>query len=148
MSEAENKTLARRFNEDVWGRGEQAALEELLDPDFVDHDALPGQPPGREGHKQILAAFRSAFPGLNVTTEDIVAEGDKVVSRWTARGTHRGELLGIAPAGNGVTIKGIDVLRVAEGRIVERWAQFNDLEMMQQLGVVPPPEQSEEARPT
>ena len=148
MSEAENKTLARRFNEDVWGRGDQAALEELLDPDFVDHDALPGQPPGREGHKQILAAFRSAFPDLNVTTEDIVAEGDKVVSRWTARGTHQGELLGIAPTGNGVTIKGIDVLRVAEGRIVERWAQFNDLEMMQQLGVVPPPEQSEEASPT
>jgi steroid delta-isomerase-like uncharacterized protein len=148
MSDAENKTIARRFNEDVWGRGDQAALEELLDPDFVDHDALPGQPPGREGHKQILAAFRSAFPDLNVTTEDIVAEGDKVVSRWTARGTHQGELLGIAPTGNGVTIKGIDVLRVAEGRIVERWAQFNDLEMMQQLGVVPPPEQSEEANPT
>jgi steroid delta-isomerase-like uncharacterized protein len=148
MSDAENKTIARRFNEDVWGRGDQAALEELLDPDFVDHDALPGQPPGREGHKQILAAFRSAFPDLNVTTEDIVAEGDKVVSRWTARGTHQGELLGIAPTGNGVTIKGIDVLRVAEGRIVERWAQFNDLEMMQQLGVVPPPEQSEEASPT
>ena len=148
MSEAENKTLARRFNEDVWGRGDQAALEELLDPDFVDHDALPGQPHGREGHKQILAAFRSAFPDLSVTTEDIVAEGDKVVSRWTAHGTHQGELLGIAPTGNGVTIKGIDVLRVAEGRIVERWAQFNDLEMMQQLGVVPPPEQSEEASPT
>ncbi len=148
MSDAENKTIARRFNEDVWGRGDQAALEELLDPDFVDHDALPGQGPGREGHKQILAAFRSAFPDLNVTTEDIVAEGEKVVSRWTARGTHQGELLGIAPTGNGVTIKGIDVLRVAEGRIVERWAQFNDLEMMQQLGVVPPPEQSEEASPT
>ncbi len=148
MSDAENKTIARRFNEDVWGRGDQAALEELLDPDFVDHDALPGQGPGREGHKQILAAFRGAFPDLNVTTEDIVAEGEKVVSRWTARGTHQGELLGIAPTGNGVTIKGIDVLRVAEGRIVERWAQFNDLEMMQQLGVVPPPEQSEEASPT
>ncbi len=148
MSDAENKTIARRFNEDVWGKGDQAALEELLDPNFVDHDALPGQPPGREGHAQILAAFRSAFPDLNVTTEDIVSEGDKVVSRWTARGTHQGELLGIAPTGNGVTIKGIDVLRVAEGRIVERWAQFNDLEMMQQLGVVPPPEQSEEASPT
>jgi predicted ester cyclase len=123
-------------------------LEELLDPDFVDHDALPGQAPGREGHKQILTAFHSAFPDLNVTTEEILAEGEKVVSRWTARGTHQGELLGIAPTGNGVTIKGIDVLRVAESRIVERWAQFNSLEMMQQLGVVPPPEQSEEVSPT
>jgi steroid delta-isomerase-like uncharacterized protein len=148
MSEAENKTIARRFNEEVWGRGDQAVLEELLDPDFVDHDALPGQAPGREGHKQILIAFHSAFPDLNVTTDEILAEGEKVVSRWTARGTHQGELLGIAPTGNGVTIKGIDVLRVAEGRIVERWAQFNSLEMMQQLGVVPPPEQSEEVSPT
>jgi steroid delta-isomerase-like uncharacterized protein len=148
MSEAENKTIARRFDEEVWGTGDQAALEELLALNFVDHDALPGQAPGREGHKQIVSAFRSAFPDLNVTTEDIVAEGEKVVSRWTARGTHQGALLGIVPTGNRVTIKGIDVLRVAEDRIVERWAQSNDLEMMQQLGVVPPPEQSEEANPT
>jgi steroid delta-isomerase-like uncharacterized protein len=148
MAEAQNKTIARRFNEEVWGTGDQATLEELLDPDFVDHDALPGQEPGREGHKQLLAAFHSAFPDLNVTTEDIVTEGEKVVSRWTARGTHHGELLGIAPTGNGVTIKGIDVLRVAEGRIVERWSQVNSLEMMQQLGAVPTPEQSEEASPT
>ena len=148
MAEAQNKTIARRFNEEVWGRGDQATLEELLDPDFVDHDALPGQAPGREGHKQILVAFHSAFPDLNVTTEDIVTEGEKVVSRWTARGTHHGELLGIAPTGNEVTIKGIDVLRVAEGRIAERWSQFNSLEMMQQLGAVPTSEQSEEASPT
>ena len=141
MPEEENKTIAQRFNDDVWDRGDEAALEELLDPNFVDHDALPGQSPDREGHRQILAAFHSAFPDLNVTTEDIVAEGDKVVSRWTARGTHRGELMGIAPTGNGVTIKGIDVLRIAEGRIVERWAQFNDLEVMQQLGAVPVPGQ-------
>ena len=138
MPESE-KTIARRFNEDVWSRGDEGALEELLDPDFVDHDALTGQSPDRDGHRQILAAFRSAFPDLNVTTEDIVAEGDKVVTRWTARGTHQGDLMGIAPTGREVTIKGIDVLRIAEGRIVERWAQFNDLEMMQQLGVVPEP---------
>jgi steroid delta-isomerase-like uncharacterized protein len=148
MSEAENKTIAERFNEDVWGRGDEAALEELLAPDFVDHDALPGQSPDREGHRQILAEFRSAFPDLHVTTEDVVAEGDKVVSRWTARGTHQGDLLGIAPTGNGFTIKGIDVLRIAGGRIVERWAQSNDLELMQQLGVVPAPGQSDEASPT
>jgi steroid delta-isomerase-like uncharacterized protein len=148
MSEAENKTIARRFNEDVWGRGDQAALEELFAPDFVDHGALPGQSPDREGHKQILAAFRSAFPDLSVTTEDIIAEGDKVVSRWTARGTHQGELLGTAPTGNEVTFTGIDVLRIAEGKVVERWAQGNDLEVMQQIGAIPPPEQSEEASPT
>jgi steroid delta-isomerase-like uncharacterized protein len=148
MSEAENKAVAVRFNEDVWGRGDEAALEELLAPDFVEHDPLPGQSPDREGHRQILAAFRSAFPDLHVTTEDVVAEGEKVVSRWTARGTHQGELMGIAPTGNGVTIKGIDVLRISGGRIVERWAQSNDLELMQQLGAVPAPGHSEEASPT
>ena len=148
MTEAENKAIARRFNEEVWGKGDEAALEELLAPDFVDHDALPGQTPDLEGHRQVLAAFREAFPDLDVTTEDVVAEGEKVVSRWTARGTHRGALMGIAPTGNEVTIEGIDVLRVAGGRIQERWSRTNDLEMMQQLGAVPPPEQSEEASPT
>ncbi len=86
----ENRTIAERFNEDVWREGDEAALEALLAADFVDHDPLPGQSPDREGHRQILAAFRSAFPDLSVTTEDIVTEGDKVVSRWTARGTHQG----------------------------------------------------------
>jgi steroid delta-isomerase-like uncharacterized protein len=148
VPEEENKTIARRFNEEVWGRGDEAALEELLDPDFVDHDALPGQSPDREGHRQILAAFRSAFPDLSVTTEDVVAEGDKVVSRWTARGTHQGDLMGIAPTGNGVTIKGIDVLRIAEGRISERWSQFNDLEVMQQLGAIPKQEGQERVEPS
>ncbi len=142
MSEAENKTIAQRFNEDIWGTGDEAALKELFAPDFVDHGALPGQTPDREGHKQILAAFRSAFPDLNVTTEDIVAEGDKVVTRWTARGTHQGELMGIPPTGKEVRIKGIDVLRIEEGRMVERWAEYNDLEVMQQLGAVPEPGQS------
>ncbi len=148
MSEAENKTIARRFNEEVWGRGDEAALEELLAPDFVDHGALPGQTPDREGHRQTLATFRSAFPDLNVTTEDIIAEGDKVVSRWRARGTHQGELIGIAPTGNEVTFTGIDVLRIAEGKVVERWAEGNDLEVMQQIGAIPEPGQSEEASPT
>ena len=143
----ENKTIAERFNEDVWGRGDEDALEELLAPDFVDHDPLPGQSPDREGHRQILAAFRSAFPDLNVTTEDIIAEGDKVVARWTARGTHQGELMGIAPTGKEVTIQGIDVLRIAEGKVVERWADYDALGMMQQLGVIPEPGQSEQAPP-
>jgi steroid delta-isomerase-like uncharacterized protein len=148
MSEPEYKSIAQRFNEDVWGRGDEAVLEELLDPGFVDHDPLPGQSPDREGHKQILAAFRSAFPDLNVTTEDMVAEGDKVVTRWTARGTHQGELLGIAPTGREVRIKGIDVLRIAEGRIVERWAEYNDLEVMQQLGAIPEPGQEAGVEPS
>ena len=147
MAEEENKIIARRFNDEVWDKGDEAALEELFAEDAVDHGAVPGQPPGREGHKHQLALFRDAFPDLRVTTEDVFSEGDKVASRWTARGTHRGALMGIAPTGNEVTIEGIDVLRVAQGRIVERWAQSNDLVLMQQLGVVPSPEQTGEAGP-
>ena len=99
MSEEENKTIARRFNEDIWGTGDEAALEDVFAEDVVDHGGNPGQPPGREGHKYQLDLFRSAFPDLHVTTEDIVAEGDKVVTRWTARGTYQGELMGIPPTG-------------------------------------------------
>ena len=131
----------------VWGTRDEATLEELFAPDFVHHGALPGQTPDREGHKQTLAMFRSAFPDLNVTTEDIIAEG-KAVSRWTARGTHQGELMGIAPTGNEVTFTGIEVLRIAEGKVVERWAETNDLEVMQQIGAIPEPGQSDEASPT
>jgi predicted ester cyclase len=148
MSEAQNKTIAERFNDDVWGTGDEAALEELFAPDFVDHGALPGQTPDREGHKQTLAEFRSAFPNLSVTTDDIIAEGEKVVSRWTARGTHQGELMGIAPTGKEMTFTGIEVLRIAESKVVERWAEGNDLEVMQQIGAIPPPGHSEEASPT
>ena len=148
MSEEENKTIARRFNEDIWGTGDEAALEEVFAEDVVDHGAIPGQPPGREGHKYQLNLFRSAFPDLHVTTEDIVVEGDRVVSRWTARGTHQGQLMGIDPTGKEVTFTGIDVLRIAEGKVVERWAEGNDLEVMQQIGAIPSPGQSEETPPS
>src|ERR687894_2557249 len=137
MSEAENKTVAVRFNEDVWGRGDEAALEELLAPDFVEHDPLSGQSPDREGHRQILAAFRSAFPDLHVTTEDVVAEGDKVVSRWTARGTHQGDLMGVAPTGNRVEVMGVTISRIEGGKIVEEWDIYDALGMMEAIGAFP-----------
>ncbi len=149
MAEEENKIIARRFNDEVWDGGDEAALEELLAEDVVDHGAIPGQSPGREGHKYQLALFRSAFPDLRVTSEDIFSEGDKVAYRWTGRGTHQGELLGIPATGNDVTFRGIDVLRIEGGKVVERWSEYNALEAMQQMGVLPPPEeQSEEASPT
>jgi predicted ester cyclase len=104
---------------------------------------------GREGHKYQVRLFRSAVPDLHVTAEDIFSEGDKVAYRWTGRGTHEGELMGIAPTGNAVTFRGIDVLRIEGGKVVERWSEYNALEAMQHMGVMPPPEeQSEEAGPT
>ncbi len=141
MSTEENKTIARRFNDEVWDAGDESALDELFAEDAVDHGAIPGQPPGREGHKHQVRLFHSAFPDLHVTAEDIFSEGDRVAYRWTGRGTHQGELLGIAPTGNEVTFKGIDVLRIAGGKVVERWSEYNALEAMQQMGEIPGPEE-------
>jgi predicted ester cyclase len=138
---AHPSVLPRRFNDEVWDGGDEAALDELFAEDVVDHGAIPGQSPGREGHNYQLNLFRSAFPNLHVTSEDIFSEGDKVAYRWTRRGTHQGELLGIAPTGGEVTFKGIDVLRIAEGKVVERWSEYNALEAMQQMGVLLPPEE-------
>ena len=89
MPEAENKTIARRFNDEVWDKGDQSALDELFAEDAVDHGAIPGQPQGREGHKYQVNLFRSAFPDLHVTAEDIFSEGDRVAYRWTGSGWPR-----------------------------------------------------------
>jgi steroid delta-isomerase-like uncharacterized protein len=144
MSVEENKTIARRFNDEVWDRGDEAALDELFAEDAIDHGAIPDQPSGREGHKYQVRLFRRAFPDLHVTAEDIFSEGEKVAYRWTGRGTHQGELLGIAPSGNEVIFRGIDVLRIEGGKVVERWSEYNALEAMQQMGVLPGPEESSE----
>ena len=144
MSE-DNKALARRSWEIVNQRSPDL-IEEVYPPDFVWHE--PDQDiRGYEQAKQFVSTFLQAFPDINIGVEDVIAEGDKVVSRYTIRGTHQGELMSIAPTGKEVTITGIDVLRIAEGKVVERWAEGNDLEMMQQLGVVPPPGQAKQASP-
>lgn len=136
-SPQDGRTIARRFTEELWDRGELAVADEIIAPGFVDHDPVHGQRPGADGYKEMVGAFRAAFPDLRVTNEDVVAEGDKVVARWTARGTHRGTLMNIPPTGRQVTLKGVDILRVERGEIVERWGEFDALGMLQQLGVVP-----------
>lgn len=95
------------------------ALEEVVAQDITDHDANPGQAPGFEGVKQIFSSMHSAFPDFHMSVEDMIAEGEKVVARLTVSGTHQGEFMDIAPTGNQVTVTGIDILRVAEGKIVE-----------------------------
>jgi steroid delta-isomerase-like uncharacterized protein len=137
MSE-ENKALDRRIFEAVSNKN-LAALDELMAPDMVDHELPPGLPPGRDGTKAFLGMFISAFPDIKVTIEDQIAEGDKVVTRWTATGTHTGELMGIPATGKQVTMMGIDITRFSGGKNVEHWGQFDQMGMMQQLGVVPPP---------
>ena len=136
MSE-ENKALVRRFYEEVMNRGNMAVVDELSAPNIVDHNPMPGQAAGPEGFKQFVGMFRSAFPDLNVTADDVIAEGDKVVARTTMRGTHRGEFMGIAPTNKQVTVSGMDMVRIANGKAVEVWHIDDALGMMQQLGAIP-----------
>jgi len=102
-------------------------------PDVVDHNPLPGQGPGLDGIKQLVAIYHAVFPDLSVSTDDVVSSDDRVAVRWTATGTHQGDQLGVPPTGKQVRLTGIDILRIQDGRVVERWGETNGLEMMQQI---------------
>jgi len=135
-----NTTVASRWYEEVFNAGKIELIDELFAPNFVDHD--PSNPlPGLDGVRQLVSMYRGAFPDLRLTVEDEITEGDKVVTRFTGRGTHKGPLMGIPPTGKRVTITAIDILRFENGRIVEHWGNQDLLGMMQQLGVIPAPGQ-------
>ena len=136
MSE-QNKAAQRRLYEEVFNKGNLSVIDEVVSPDIVDHNPGPGVPPTREGFKQFVSTNRAAFPDIRIEVNDILAEGEKVVARFTMRGTHRGELMGIAPTGKQVTVSGIDILRWEGGKAVEHWGNMDDLGLLQQLGVVP-----------
>jgi steroid delta-isomerase-like uncharacterized protein len=141
VSAEENKAIMRRYF-DVFDQGNIDLLDELLAPDYVNHTpATPDLPTGREGVKGVVSMFRSGMPDLRVVVEDMIAEGDKVATRYTLVGTHEGELFGVPPTGQRLSIKSMTVERVSEGRIREHWRVTDSLEMMQQLGVVPGPGQ-------
>ena len=139
MSE-ENKSISRRVQEEAFNQGNLAVIDELVAADYVDHDLPPGFPEGQEGFKQLVAMYRAAFPDVQMTIEDVIADGDKVALRWTATGTHQGELMGIPPTNKQVTVTGMDINRLAGGKIAEHWGNFDQMGMMQQLGVIPSPE--------
>ena len=142
MSTEENKNLVRRFFEDVWNTHSLALVDELFSADYAEHRPVPGIPPTRDGFKQVARIFWSGFPDGRIEIEDQVAEGETVVTRWTSRSTHAGEFTQIAPTGKQVVVNGINIHRVADGKIVETWVQFDQLGMLQQLGVVPAPGQA------
>jgi steroid delta-isomerase-like uncharacterized protein len=131
----------RRLIEEVIGRGNFALVEELVAADYVGHSSSP-EINTREGHKQFLVALRQAFPDLQIKIEDQIAERDKVVTRWTARGTHQGEFAGIPPTGKQVVMTGIDIDRIANGKLVECWTKSDDLSMLQQIDAIPAPAQT------
>jgi steroid delta-isomerase-like uncharacterized protein len=136
---AANEAVARRIVEEVLNRGDLAVVDELFADDFRDHNPRPGQGPGREGYKQAIALLRTTFPDLVYTIADVIAADDKVVLRLEARGTHQGDLMGIAATGKPVRIAGIVIDRIVDGKLVERWGLGDDLDLLEQLGVVVPP---------
>ena len=144
MSAEENKKKARRFMEEAFGQGKP----ELVDPDFVRYDPYieAGEVRGVETVKENIVWFRNVFPDLTCTIEDQLAEGEKVVSRWTVRGTHQGEeFFGVPATDERIEMRGIQIDRFEEGKLVEERAQFDLLGALQQLGAVPEPGQAQGA---
>jgi len=135
----DNKAVIRRQVDEVWNKGNLAALDEIMAADLIGHGMPPGMPPTRDGFKQLIGGHRKAFPDLVVTIEDMLAEGDTVANRWTWTGTHKGDYLGVAPTGKKVTLRGISIHRLENGKIAEQWHQTSMLDLMQQFGVVKPP---------
>jgi steroid delta-isomerase-like uncharacterized protein len=129
----ENKAVVERCIQGLFSEGRLEAADEYLADDFVNHDPVPGFPPDRDGMKQTAALFRAAFPDWHSTLHELLAEGDKVVERFTAGGTHEGEFLGIPATGRRVEMDGINIFRLENGRIVERWGVLDRAGMLQRL---------------
>ena len=134
MSE-QNKVHIQRVIDEVYNRGNLSVVDEVAARDMIIH-APSKDIRGSEGAKQYVSAFRAGFPDLHFTIEDQVAEGDTVVTRWTARGTHRGEFQGVPATGRKIQLAGTDIDRIVGGKVVECWAHVDELGLMRQLGVV------------
>ncbi|MFN8458028.1 MAG: ester cyclase [Anaerolineae bacterium] len=138
MSTEANKAIVRRNFEEAWNKMNLAVVDELVAPDYIGHFASHPQPvSGIEACKQFMSGYFVAFPDAHFDIEDMVAEGDKVVARWTVRGTHQGNLAGIPPTGKPITVPGMWILRLANGKIAEQWGINDTLGLMQQIGVIP-----------
>jgi steroid delta-isomerase-like uncharacterized protein len=137
MSE-QNKTSVRRLFEEVWNKGQVPVADELFAPTYTHHDgSTPDLGRGSESEKKRATLYRSAFPDIRFTIEDVIAEGETVVARWSCRGTHKGDFNGIAPTGKQFNITGVSIARFTNGKMMEGWVNWDALGLMQQLGVVP-----------
>jgi steroid delta-isomerase-like uncharacterized protein len=130
------ETLSRRIFEEVWNRRNPAVIDELMAPNYVHHDVLSPDATGLDGYKQFANQYLSAFPDLRMTIHDEIVAGDTIVTRWTATGTHDGDLPGLPRTGKSVSVTGITIARLRNGKFVESWNNWDALGMMRQLGVV------------
>jgi steroid delta-isomerase-like uncharacterized protein len=135
----QNKTIVREFIDGLFTKGDLGAVDAFLAEDFVNHDPPFGATSDREGMRAAGVMFRAAFPDWHSDRGLIIGEGDLVVEQFTASGTQRGEIMGVPATGRTVTLNGINVFRVRDGRIVERWGRLDDLGLLSQLGLVTPP---------
>jgi len=139
MSE-QNKAIVGRMIDDLWNQGRLEVIDEVYAEDYADRS--PGLPPGssgdRDGQKQFVQAFRAAFPDIVGEVEDEIAEGDRVVQRWSVQATHQGDFMGIPATRKSVNVQVIDIVRVSDGKLAEHWGIMDAAAMMQQLGVAPP----------
>ena|SRR5712692_1584027 len=134
--EAEKSTV-RQFFAEAWNSKDLTLVDELISPTYVGHDVtLSNAERGPERIKRIMTSFRTAFPDLRVTVEDVVVQDDKEVVRWIARGTHQGTFMNIAPTGKPIAVSGTDIGRVANGQIQEMWSNWDGLGLMRQLGAI------------
>jgi steroid delta-isomerase-like uncharacterized protein len=137
MSE-QNKAIVRRLFAELWNNGKLSVADEIFTPNYEHHDSsTPDFGRGPDSEKKRATLYRTAFPDLHLTIEDVIAEGETVMTRWSCRGTHKGDLNGIAPTGKQITIYGMTVARVSNGKMAEGFVSWDALGLMQQLGVVP-----------
>jgi steroid delta-isomerase-like uncharacterized protein len=137
MTSEQNKAIVRRAFEEPW-KGNLDVIDELIATQYIGHDPANPEPlRGPAGVKEFISTYRAAFPDARITVEQQLAEGDLVATRWTGRGTHEGELMGISPTGKHVTVSGLTISRLEGGKIVEEFQNWDTFGMMQQLEPVP-----------
>ena len=138
----ENKAIVRRLTEEFYNQGNVESAEHFFADTYAHHDPASPHVRDRDGLKQVLRAFLAGCPDLHITIDQLLAEGDMVTKRWTYHATHTGDLSGLPPTGNPITMSGLELFRLDGGKIVECWLAYDNLSLMQQLGVIPAAEQS------
>jgi steroid delta-isomerase-like uncharacterized protein len=145
MSTEENKAIVHRMTEEFYNQGYIEHADQFFAASYVHHDPANPQVRDRDGLTAVVRAFRAGCPDLHITTDDLVAEGDQVTKRWTIHATHTGDLSGLPPTGKRIALSGLELFRLADGKIVECWTAYDNLSLLQQLGAIPTPEPAQPA---
>jgi predicted ester cyclase len=141
MTSTTNKQIVKEFIAALFTDGDLTAIDRYVDPGFINHDPpLPGSSDGPDGMRKVAEIMRQAFPDWRSDVQHMIAEGDLVAEHFVAHGTHRGSVMGESPTGQDVVLRGVNIFRIANAKIVERWGRLDDLGLMQQLGLAPGPD--------